>query len=351
MSNSAEVVAWLSKFGWAVFLVAAAVSFGLLLLLRPVLERYALAHPNTRSSHTIPTPQGAGIGVIAATIGVIAGASFLYGDLGFGNYSLWRVLAAAVYIAFVGVVDDVQPIPVLPRLLLQAVGVAIILAAMPSDLRIVLFLPYGLERALLALAMLWFVNLTNFMDGIDWMTVAEVVPVTAGMVVIGAFDALSENEIIVALALCGATVGFAPFNRPVAKLFLGDVGSLSIGLILAWLLVTLAGRGHIAAALLLPLYYVADATITLLQRLLRGVPIWLAHRTHFYQRATERGFTVIEIVGRVFAINIALAILAVISVRWDEAIVQIVTVLCGVVAVGWLLFAFEMGKDSAAVRP
>ena len=162
-------------------------------------------------------------------------------------------------------------------------------------------LPYWLERALLGLAVLWFVNLVNFMDGIDWMTVAEVVPLTAGLVLFGLMGALPRDATVVALALCGAMIGFAPFNRPVARLFLGDVGSLPIGLLLGWLLVLLAGGGHLAAALLLPLYYLADATITLLRRLANGEPVMQAHRSHFYQRAMDGGFSVYQIVGRVFA--------------------------------------------------
>ena len=96
-------------------------------------------------------------------------------------------------------------------------------------------------------------------------------------------------------------LGFAPFNKPVARLFLGDVGSLPIGLLLGWLLLQLAAKGHLAAALILPLYYLADATITLACRIARGEPIWQAHRTHFYQRATDNGFSVPAIVTRVFA--------------------------------------------------
>ena len=119
---------------------------------------------------------------------------------------------------------------------------------------------------MLGLALLWFVNLTNFMDGIDWMTVAEVVPVSAGLVLFGLMGALPREAMLAALALCGAMLGFAPVNRPVARLFLGDVGSLPIGLLLGWLLIVLAGSGHVAAALLLPLYYLADATMTLLRR-------------------------------------------------------------------------------------
>ena len=98
-------------------------------------------------------------------------------------------------------------------------------------------------------------------------------------------------------------LGFAPFNRPVAKLFLGDGGSLPIGLVLGWLLLQLAGNGHLAAALLLPLYYVADATITLVRRMARGERITEAHRSHFYQIATTRGFSVMDVVKRVFGAN------------------------------------------------
>ena len=345
MSGSGNVAAWLGNFGFAIFLVAAALSLALLLLLRPLLQRYALVHPNARSSHKTPTPQGAGIGVIAATIGTVAGTSVLLGDV--SDHSLWLVLAATVLIAIVGAIDDISPIPVLPRLVLQAVCVAIVLAAVPNDLRVVPSFPYWLERPLLGVAILWFVNLVNFMDGIDWMTTAETVSVTAGLVVIGGLGALSTSELVVALALGGAVVGFAPLNRPVAKLFLGDVGSLAIGLLLAWLLVSVAGRGHLAGALLLPLYYIADATITLFQRIVRGEPIWQAHRTHFYQRATDRGFTVMAIVGRVLALNIALAILATISVYWDGTIVQLTTLACGVALVSWLLFAFAARENAS----
>ena len=294
--------------GWIVFIAAAAVSFGLLWLLLPMLRRHALAHPNARSSHKTPTPQGGGIAVIAATVGVVT-VTVLVGGSDVGQ-SFWLILAATVFIAVVGVIDDAHSIAVAPRLILQVIAVAIVLAALPGDLRVVPMLPAWVERALLGLALLWFVNLTNFMDGIDWMTVAEAVPLSAGLVLFGLMGALPREATLVALTLCGAVVGFAPFNRPVAKLFLGDVGSLPIGLLLGWLLIVLAGAGHFAAALLLPLYYLADATITLLRRLMKGEPVWQAHRSHFYQRATDRGYSVSQIVARVFVLNVALIALA-----------------------------------------
>src|SRR6516162_7055212 len=85
----------------------------------------------------------------------------------------------------------------------------------------------------------WFVNLVNFMDGIDWMPLAEVVPVTGAIVLLGLAGAVEPLPALLAAALVGAMIGFAPFNRPVAQVFLGDVGSLPIGLLLGWLLMEL----------------------------------------------------------------------------------------------------------------
>jgi UDP-N-acetylmuramyl pentapeptide phosphotransferase/UDP-N-acetylglucosamine-1-phosphate transferase len=326
-----------------ILVASAAVSFGLLLLLRPVLRRHALAHPNARSSHKNPTPQGGGLAVVAATLGVVV-ASDLFGVPGLDGLSLWLVLAATLFIAVVGALDDIHSIAVVLRLLLQAVTVAIVLVALPDELRVMPFWPPWLERGLLGIALLWFVNLTNFMDGIDWMTVAEVIPVTAGLVLFGFMGALPREATIVALALCGAIIGFAPVNRPVARLFLGDVGSLPIGLLLGWLLVVLAGAGHFAAALLLPLYYLADATITLLRRLTKGEPVWQAHRSHFYQRATDNGYSVRQIVSRVFALNVALIVLAAATLLTRSYLLQATAFIAGCILVGLLLHRFTTAK-------
>ena len=152
-------------------------------------------------------------------------------------------------------VDDIRTLEALPRLLIQVLAVAMVILTLPNEARVAPFLPFFLERALLLVAGVWFVNLVNFMDGIDWITVAEVVPVTAALVVLGFNGGLPSYAIVVAIALCGAMLGFAYFNKPVARLFLGDVGSLPIGLLLGWLLLLLAAQGYVAAALLLPLYY------------------------------------------------------------------------------------------------
>jgi UDP-N-acetylmuramyl pentapeptide phosphotransferase/UDP-N-acetylglucosamine-1-phosphate transferase len=181
------------------------------------------------------------------------------------------------------------------------------------------------------------------MDGLDWMTVVEVAPITAALGAIGLFGYLPWQSTAISLALCGATIGFAFFNRPVATLFLGDVGSLPIALILGWLLLTLAGSGARAAAALLPLYYLADSTITLLRRTANREVIWQAHRSHFYQRATDRGFRVIDVVARVFAVNLMLAALAFATILLPSRTMEIAALSVGMALVAWLLIVFARG--------
>jgi UDP-N-acetylmuramyl pentapeptide phosphotransferase/UDP-N-acetylglucosamine-1-phosphate transferase len=224
---------------------------------------------------------------------------------------------------------------------MQILAVGVVIATLPADFQMTPFLPWWLERILLVLAGVWFVNLTNFMDGLDWMTVAEFVPLTAGLVLLGATGAVPAYAVVCALALLGALIGFAPFNRPVARLFLGDVGSLPLGLLVGWLLALLANKGHLAAAILLPLYYLMDATITLFRRLTRGEQVWQAHRTHFYQRATDNGFTVTQVVGHVFAVNLVLIGLAVLCVRINTPAIEIVALISGAAIVTWLLMRFS----------
>ena len=253
-----------------IFAVAAICSAAVIVVLRPLLMRYALARPNARSSHREPTPQGGGIAVIAATTAIVAGAVVF---LARAVWRSWQFPSSSCRTR--------RPWPssapsttsarseAVPRLV--AAGAAVAIGdrgaagriAHRSGLAVV-----ARARSCSLVGTLWFVNLVNFMDGIDWMTVAEVVPHhrRSGVVRLS-WARCRRSATLVALALCGAMIGFAPFNRPVARLFLGDVGSLPIGLLLGWLLVMLAGNGHLAAALLLPLYYLADTTVTLLRRL------------------------------------------------------------------------------------
>jgi UDP-N-acetylmuramyl pentapeptide phosphotransferase/UDP-N-acetylglucosamine-1-phosphate transferase len=325
-----------------VWIAALVVSSGLIAMLFPVFGRFALAVPTERSSHNTSTPQWGGLAVVTATVGITATALLFPPRLGVEAASQTSVvLLGATLLWALGVVDDLRPLAPALKFIVQAMAVFVVLAALPEGLRVVPFAPLWLERVLLFVSALWLVNLVNFMDGIDWMMVAEVVPVTAGVALIGILGALPPEGLVVALALNGAMLGFAPFNRPVARLFLGDMGSLPIALLLAWLLILVAGSGHLVAAVLLPFYFVADATVTLVRRLLAGERVWEAHRTHFYQRASDNGFTNLEIVARVAAANLGLVVLAAVSVVAASLVADMVVLALGVLLVAWLLVAFS----------
>ncbi len=323
----------------AAAVTAALLSGVLTWAIRPLMMRIALAKPNARSSHRIPTPQGAGIAVIAATL---AAAAAIIGLAGAADMGIPLIVSGAtLFIAAVGFVDDVKTVPVAPRLLLQGTAVAAVIVAAPEALRIVPAVPLWIERGLLVILGLWFVNLVNFMDGLDLMTVAEIVPVTGALVLLGWLAELPAPATVAAAALFGAMLGFAPFNRPVAKIFLGDVGSLPIGLLAGWCLLQLAWHQQVTAALLLPLYYLADATVTLFRRMAKREPFWAAHRSHFYQRATDNGFSVSRVVGEVFALNLLLAALAIGSAMTSSGAVAILLLILGGIATAFLMHRFS----------
>ena len=349
MSGGADVAYWAIIAG--IPILAAALCAGALIVLMPWLKSHTLAQPVTRSSHRAPTPQGGGLGVIISTFCVVWFAATT--TMAVPQSTLAQLLAltgAVALLALIGLFDDMRGLPPLPRLLVQCIAVGLILMMLPSDARLCPALPLWLERACVLVAGVWFVNLVNFMDGVDWMTVTETVPITGAIAVLGLAGVVPPLATVVALALFGAILGFAPFNRPVARLFLGDVGSLPVGLVLGWLVLLLALAGHLAAALLLPLYYLADATSTLLLRVHRREPFWEAHRSHFYQRAVAGGLTVPTIVARVFGTNMALAALAMVSVAAGSTMVSLLCLACGAALVGFLLAHFAKVRLAKA-RP
>jgi UDP-N-acetylmuramyl pentapeptide phosphotransferase/UDP-N-acetylglucosamine-1-phosphate transferase len=326
----------------AFVLVAGATTALFCWLLRPLLVRYALARPNARSSHKEPTPQGGGIAVLIGMVTALGFIEWLFP--GRWYQEAFIVMLAAIFLGFVGAWDDIRPLSPVIRLLLQAVGVsAVIFSLPPLDLP---FLPPQLERPFALLAGLWFVNLTNFMDGLDGITVAGFVPIAA-FVIFHEPRPFPEATFLIALAFLGALLGFAPFNKPVARLFLGDVGALSIGLIGAYLLYRIAGAVGLIPALILPLYHVCDATLTLFRRLLKGERIWEAHRTHAYQKATDNGFSVLSISAHVLALNIILCGLAFAALRTPALNVQLACLAAGFALTLLLIGRFTRRRDAA----
>ncbi|MFC7333217.1 MraY family glycosyltransferase [Rhodocista pekingensis] len=248
-------------------------------------RRQVLDRPNHRSSHTLPTPRGGGWGVLP----VVWAAWALLGWQAGALAGTGPVLAASALLALVSWADDMRPVPPLPRLAAQALAVTAGLLALPGDA--LLFqglLPLPADRLLAALGWLWFVNLYNFMDGIDGITGSQTLFLGAGVALLLLLAGQPGPEAAYGLALAGAAAGFLAWNWRPARVFLGDVGSVPLGYLTGWLLLTAAAEGLWLPAAILPLYYLADATLTLLRRLLRGERVWQPHREHFYQRAVDR---------------------------------------------------------------
>ncbi|MEQ8605006.1 MAG: glycosyl transferase [Marivibrio sp.] len=250
-----------------------------------LLRRQVIDHPNARSSHTAPTPRGGGIAVVGSALAVLSAmtAAAAFGPAPPALPAVW--LAAALMLAAISFRDDVRPLPAAVRLGAQAIAV---LAALPAIAAagpaFQGLLPAWLDLSLAALVWIGFVNFFNFMDGIDGIAGVETAAIGLGLAAIGALSG-AWVWLGPGAALGAAGAAFLLWNWRPAKIFLGDVGSVPLGFLLGGLLLTLAGAGFWASAVILPLYYLADAGITLLRRLLKGERVWEAHRSHFYQRA------------------------------------------------------------------
>ena len=286
--------------------VAAALTSGLgTRALVPLLRRRgALDRPNERSSHTHPTPRGGGIAVIGTVLAIWATAA----AAGRVSPAVFAVSLAAALLAAVSWLDDLHGLSPLIRLTAQAAAVAVGLSALPASVNpISQHLGPTLYVAALGLLWLWWVNLYNFMDGIDGLAGSEAAAIGGGLMLLGLVgNAADPSLVLLAAAAAGAALGFLVWNWSPARVFLGDVGSVPLGFLTGYLLIAVAGAGRWMAATILPLYFLADATITLGRRLLRGERVWQAHREHFYQQAVGSGLGHAAVAKRVVAADLLL---------------------------------------------
>jgi UDP-N-acetylmuramyl pentapeptide phosphotransferase/UDP-N-acetylglucosamine-1-phosphate transferase len=327
----------------AILAVNAALTVVLILAIEPLLVRYVMATPNARSSHATPTPQGGGIAVMLAVI-VACGLVLLHVPGIADRIALLQVLVAVFGLSLLGLTDDARALSVPGRFIGQALAALIVIFSLPPGLAFFPdFLPLAIERALLCIGVVYFVNAVNFLDGIDMITVAQTVPMTLGAAILTGLGHLPSSAGVLALALLGGMIGFSPFNKHKAKLFLGDAGSLPIGLCLAYLLILVAGVNMIAA-LLFALYTLSDSMVTLCKRAWRREPIFSAHRSHYYQRATSGGYSVPEVSGLVFLLGLLLAGLGIAAVMLNTILANVVLFAVGAACTAGVLYAFGRAR-------
>jgi UDP-N-acetylmuramyl pentapeptide phosphotransferase/UDP-N-acetylglucosamine-1-phosphate transferase len=283
-----------------------------------------LEAPNARSMHKVPVPVGGGLGIVATTLALwplSPGADVASHALLLGCFAALSALSW---------IDDRLRLSPAVRLAAQAVAVGLCLASLPADARVLAVIPTIVERVAIGLAWLWFINLFNFMDGIDGLAGSETIAIAMGYVLLLAYAGQAGPLWHPALIVAAATLGYLFWNWHPARVFMGDAGSIPLGFLLGWLLLDLALRGYWAAAIILPAYFAADATYTLCRRGLRGEKLWEAHRQHFYQRAVLGGATPPGVVWRVSAANAALIALALVSISYPvTALVAAAVVVAG----------------------
>ena len=278
------------------FTVAAVTFAGTAALLPFLRDRAILDHPNERSSHQTPTPKGGGIVVLVVVLVAWIGVGIFFES---GPFLTWIMPTTVFVLAALSWVDDLRGLPPALRLLFQITAVCVVLALRPEPVLVFQgVLSVTLDVLAAGLLWVWFINLFNFMDGIDGITGTQALVIGLGIGLIG-----SSSSALLGVIIAGAALGFLIWNWHPAKIFLGDVGSVPLGFLLGWLLLDLAAAGHWAAALILPAYYLTDATVTLVKRAIRGEKVWQAHRQHFYQQAVQRGLSHAAVSTAVFAVG------------------------------------------------
>lgn len=244
--------------------------------------------PNARSSHTTPTPAGGGVGIaVGGTIAGLVSAVLL-------PYLAVPVIMASLLIAYVGYTDDRQPLPTLWRLIVQIVLMGAVVAVLPLDvLSLLTGLPELAIIVVLAVAGALWINLFNFMDGIDGLAASEAVFVLVGaaLLTLAATPAQLGDPILWwMIGLAAASLGFLLLNWPPARLFMGDAGSTYLGLMIAFFaLITITSFWlSLWQWLILAALFLADSLTTLGRRIILRERFWEAHKRHAYQVLQRR---------------------------------------------------------------
>ena len=256
------------------------------LLISSLLVRFAIGYahrrgmldqPGQRRSHRLPTPRGGGIGLVVAMLLCLPGILWSF-PAGWSARSIACLLVALLLVALAGWWDDHRALPVLPRLGAQLLGVGIFSLGLLAEGPSWWWLP------LLLISGAWSVNLHNFMDGIDGLLAQQAVFVGTGLAVL-AWSAMQPALAVSAASLAAAALGFWYYNRPPARIFMGDVGSGSVGVLIFAFSAMLWRRESVLLwpALILSSAFTVDAGLTLLVRIWRGRRWYTAHREHLYQ--------------------------------------------------------------------
>ena len=276
---------------------------------------WVLDHPNSRSLHSVPVSRIGGIGLFFGIITTWLCFSVVM------PVTIWVGIGLLVAISFI---DDVWHAPVWCRLLIQSIVAAGFAMALLLE-------PYGWMMVLCtAVAVVWMANLYNFMDGSDGLA--------GGMTVIGfgyygliAYLAGNNDFAVLNFSIAAAAGAFLLHNFYPARIFLGDVGAVPLGFLAAALgiLGWMDNLWSLWVPVLIFSPFIADSTMTLIKRLLRGKKIWQAHREHYYQRLVQSGFGHRNTALSAYALMLTVGASAVWACRQDPVVQSWIVMLWG----------------------
>lgn len=309
--------------------------------------------PNSRSSHTIPTPRGGGLGIVIVFLcALIAGCLY---DLIPIEITL-AIGIGAFLVAAIGFIDDHGHVATKWRFLIQLVAATLAILGLGGLPEIAFgssVVDLGIAGDFLAvIVIVWFVNLFNFMDGIDGIAAVEVICIAAGALLISA-NLQSSYAGTLLMILASSALGFLVLNWPPAKIFMGDVGSGFVGFVLAAIAI------HAGNMVFLPIWtwlilasvFLVDSTVTLLTRMMNGDEWYSAHNSHAYQIAARRLNSHRSVTLAVLAINI----LWLIPLAWCSARLPEYGWLLTIVAIAPLIllarFLRAGHRDSGSMPP
>jgi Fuc2NAc and GlcNAc transferase len=332
----------------AVLVVSAALTWW---VRRVALHKGIIDRPNARSSHSMPVPRGGGLAIVVLTSLAIAAAA---ATGAVDNALALALLAGGIPIAWIGFKDDRRPVPVAARLSIHAtsaIWVMYILGGLPAMQVGDRIVDLGLAGDVLGvIAIVWAVNLFNFMDGIDGIAASEAIFIALSGGALCVLGTAPMSVPIAGAALAATSAGFLLWNWPPAKIFMGDVGSGYLGYVIA-VLALAAAREHPAAIfawLILGAVFFVDATVTLVRRLIRGKRAYEAHCSHAYQILARRWGSHRRVTLTVLLVNLSVlwpgAWLAIRNPSWAGVIAVVVLMALGIAVAA---IGAGMGEDGA----
>ena len=262
------------------------------LLSNPESKLYVLDEPTSRSLHLMPKPRVGGIAIFSVIFISFIVILFLLDDI----FLYFWFLLGMLLIALVSFLDDRSSLPHLIRLVIHIIAglmflvVGINAESIILNLEVIVFAEYILN-ILLVLIIVWIINLYNFMDGMDGLAGGMAV---IGFACLGFLAWMSNNYVYMLMAwvVSAANCGFLFHNFPPAKIFMGDLGSITNGYLVAFFSFWGIGLDVLQwwGPILIFSPFIVDATITLLSRILSREVIWQPHKSHYYQRLVDSGW-------------------------------------------------------------